>query len=175
MRSLVIVESPTKARTLTPILGPEYIVRASMGHVRDLPDKALGVDVEDNFKPTYQLMRQKSKTVKALRDALANVDSVYLATDPDREGEAIAWHLVEALKLRGRQFQRVTFHEITPGAIKNAFSQPRSGLDMDLVNAQQARRILDRLVGYKVSPLLWKTTHGRSAGRVQSVALRLVV
>ena len=175
MRSLVIVESPTKARTLTPILGTEYIVRASMGHVRDLPDKALGVDVEDDFRPTYHLMRQKSKIVKALRDALTSVDTVYLATDPDREGEAIAWHLVEALKLRGRNLQRVTFHEITPSAIKSAFSHPRAGLDMDLVNAQQARRILDRLVGYKVSPLLWKTTHGRSAGRVQSVALRLVV
>lgn len=175
MKSLVIVESPTKARTLAPILGPEYVVRASMGHVRDLPDKVLGVDVDDNFTPTYHLLRQKSKTLKSLRAALVGVDTIYLATDPDREGEAIAWHLIEALKLRKATTRRVTFHEITPHAIRAAFAKPQPHLDQDLVDAQQARRILDRLVGYKVSPLLWKTTRGRSAGRVQSVALRLVV
>jgi DNA topoisomerase-1 len=174
-KTLVIVESPTKARTLTPILGSAYTVRASMGHVRDLPEDELGVDVEHNFAPTYHILRQKSKTIKSLREALEDASAVYLATDPDREGEAIAWHLLQTLKLKGKPVQRVTFHEITPGAIKNAFAHPRQGLDLHLVDAQQARRVLDRLVGYQVSPLLWKTTHGKSAGRVQSVALRLVV
>ena len=175
MKSLVIVESPTKAKTLSPILGSGYTVRASMGHVRDLPADELGVDIDHDFKPTYHLLRQKSKTLKALREALEQAGTIYLATDPDREGEAIAWHLLQALKPRNKQVQRVTFHEITPDAIKDAFSHPRAGVDMNLVNAQQARRVLDRLVGYQVSPLLWKTTHGKSAGRVQSVALRLVV
>lgn len=175
MKRLVIVESPAKARTLQPMLGAGYIVRASMGHVRDLPSDALGVDVENDFRPTYHLLRQKGKTIKALRAALEEAGEVYLATDPDREGEAIAWHLLQALKPRDRTIRRVTFHEITPGAIQAAFAQPRAGLDMHLVNAQQARRVLDRLVGYQVSPLLWKTTGGKSAGRVQSVALRLVV
>ncbi len=175
MKTLVIVESPTKARTLAPILGAGYTVRASMGHVRDLPEDALGVDVEHNFAPTYHILRQKSKTIKSLREALEDAGAVYLATDPDREGEAIAWHLLQTLKPRGKPVQRVTFHEITPGAIKDAFAHPRQGLDINLVDAQQARRVLDRLVGYQVSPLVWKTTHGKSAGRVQSVALRLVV
>src|SRR5438132_1257163 len=124
MKSLVIVESPTKAKTLTPILGPGYTVRASMGHVRDLPADELGVDVEHNFRPTYHVLRQKSKTIKALREALAQASIIYLATDPDREGEAIAWHLLQALKPRDKQVQRVTFHEITPSAIKNAFAHP---------------------------------------------------
>jgi DNA topoisomerase I len=175
MKNLVIVESPTKAKTLSPMLGSGYTVRASMGHVRDLPEDDLGVDVEHDFKPTYHVLRQKSKTLKSLRDALAGADEVYLATDPDREGEAIAWHLLQALKPQGKTVRRVTFHEITPGAIQDAFAHPRPGLDMNLVNAQQARRVLDRLVGYQVSPLLWKTKLGKSAGRVQSVALRLVV
>ena len=175
MKRLVIVESPAKARTLQPMLGAGYIVRASMGHVRDLPSDELGVDVENNFHPTYHLLRQKGKTIKALRAALEEAGEVYLSTDPDREGEAIAWHLLQTLKPRGKTIRRVTFHEITPGAIQAAFAQPRAGLDMHLVNAQQARRVLDRLVGYQVSPLLWKTTGGKSAGRVQSVALRLVV
>jgi DNA topoisomerase-1 len=175
MKALVIVESPTKARTLGPILGAGYTVRASMGHVRDLPTDELGVDVANDFRPSYHILRQKSKTIKALRDALAQANIIYLATDPDREGEAIAWHLLQTLKPRGLTVQRVTFHEITPHAIQDAFGHPRSGVDMALVNAQQARRILDRLVGYQVSPLLWKTTQGKSAGRVQSVALRLVV
>jgi DNA topoisomerase-1 len=175
VKTLVIVESPTKARTLAPILGAGYTVRASMGHVRDLPEDALGVDVEHNFAPTYHILRQKSKTIKSLREALEDAGAIYLATDPDREGEAIAWHLLQTLKPRGKPVQRVTFHEITPGAIKDAFAHPRQGLDINLVDAQQARRVLDRLVGYQVSPLVWKTTHGKSAGRVQSVALRLVV
>src|SRR5512136_515390 len=175
MKRLVIVESPTKAKTLSPMLGAGYVVRASMGHVRDLPLKELGVDVEHDFKPTYHLLRQKSKTLKGLRAALEEADELVLATDPDREGEAIAWHLLQALRPKRKPVQRVTFHEITPDAIQDAFAHPRPGLDMDLVNAQQARRVLDRLVGYQVSPLLWKTTGGKSAGRVQSVALRLVV
>ena len=175
MKRLVIVESPTKAKTLTPMLGAGYVVRASMGHVRDLPPDELGVDIEHSFQTTYHILRQKFKTLKALRAALEGAQELYLATDPDREGEAIAWHLLQALKPKGLVVRRVTFHEITPAAIQAAFAKPRAGLDLDLVNAQQARRVLDRLVGYQVSPLLWKTTGGKSAGRVQSVALRLVV
>lgn len=146
-----------------------------MGHVRDLPDDALGVDIEDNFKPAYMVLRQKSKTLKALRESLRESQTLFLATDPDREGEAIAWHLLQVLKPRNKPVQRVAFHQITIGAIHDAFAHPQNGLDMNLVDAQQARRILDRLVGYQVSPLLWRTTKGKSAGRVQSVALRLVV
>ncbi len=173
MSKLVIVESPAKAKTIASVLGAGYVVRASLGHVRDLPDKELGIDLDHNFKPTYHLLRTKSKTLKQLRDALANADELYLATDPDREGEAIAWHLQQALKPKVRT-RRVTFHAITPADIQAAFAQPRA-IDMQLVDAQQARRVLDRLVGYQVSPLLWKSTGGKSAGRVQSVALRLVV
>ena len=173
MKKLVIVESPAKARTLASVLGRDYTVRASLGHVRDLPDDELGVDIEHDFKPTYHLLRRKSKTVKALRTALESAGELYLATDPDREGEAIAWHLLQALKPKCK-IQRVAFHAITPADIRAAFAQPRP-LDMHLVDAQQARRVLDRLVGYQVSPLLWKSTGGKSAGRVQSVALRLVV
>lgn len=175
MKSLVIVESPTKAKTLSPILGANYIVRASLGHIRDLPQDALGVDTEDDFKPTYVTLRQKSKTIKSLREALASADVLVLATDPDREGEAIAWHLLQVLKPRHTNVRRVTFHEITTAAIHAAFERPAAGVDMNLVNAQQARRVLDRLVGYQISPLLWKVKLGKSAGRVQSVALRLVV
>jgi DNA topoisomerase-1 len=173
MKKLVIVESPAKARTIAGVLGRDYTVRASLGHVRDLPDKDLGIDIEHNFKPTYHILRKKSKTIKDLRAALAGAGEVYLATDPDREGEAIAWHLVQTLKPNVR-VQRVAFHAITPADIQAAFDQPRA-IDMHLVDAQQARRVLDRLVGYQVSPLLWKSTGGKSAGRVQSVALRLVV
>ncbi len=173
MKKLVIVESPAKAKTLASVLGQGYTVRASLGHVRDLPDDELGVDLEHNFKPTYHLLRRKSKTVKTLRAALAGAGELYLATDPDREGEAIAWHLLQALRPKCK-IQRVAFHAITPADIRAAFAQPRA-LDMRLVEAQQARRVLDRLVGYQVSPLLWKSTGGKSAGRVQSVALRLVV
>jgi DNA topoisomerase-1 len=170
---LVIVESPTKARTLSRMLGAAYTVRASMGHVRDLPEKEIGVDIEHGFKPTYHILRRKSKTLKDLRERLGQAEELFLATDPDREGEAIAWHLIQALK-PGVPARRVEFHEITEPAVREAFARPRS-VNMELVNAQQARRVLDRLVGYQVSPLLWRTTGGKSAGRVQSVALRLVV
>lgn len=173
MKKLVIVESPAKAKTIAGVLGKDYAVRASLGHVRDLPDKDLGIDIQHNFKPTYHIVRKKSKTIKELRAALDDASELYLATDPDREGEAIAWHLLQVLKPKVRT-QRVTFHAITPADIQAAFAQPRA-IDMPLVDAQQARRVLDRLVGYQVSPLLWKSTGGKSAGRVQSVALRLVV
>ncbi len=173
MKKLVIVESPAKAKTIAGVLGRDYTVRASLGHVRDLPNDELGVDLEHNFKPMYHLLRAKAKTIKQLREALEGTTELYLATDPDREGEAIAWHLLQVLKPRV-PVRRVMFHAITPADIQAAFNQPRT-LDMHLVDAQQARRVLDRLVGYQVSPLLWKSTGGKSAGRVQSVALRLVV
>ncbi len=173
MQKLVIVESPAKAKTIAGVLGRDYNVRASLGHVRDLPNDEMGVDLEHNFRPTYHILRAKSKTIKQLREALADASELYLATDPDREGEAIAWHLLQVLKPQV-PVRRVMFHAITPADIQAAFSQPRS-LDLHLVDAQQARRVLDRLVGYQVSPLLWKSTGGKSAGRVQSVALRLVV
>jgi DNA topoisomerase-1 len=174
-KNLVIVESPAKARTLGRILGKDYILKASMGHIRDLPKSQLGVDVEDGFVPKYVVPRPKSKVVKELKEAAKTAAKVYLATDPDREGEAIAWHLNEVTKSNRKPYRRVVFHEITEEAIKRAFKQPRT-IDMELVNAQQARRVLDRLVGYKLSPLLWrKVRRGLSAGRVQSVALRIVV
>jgi DNA topoisomerase-1 len=177
--NLVIVESPTKAKALRGFLGRPYRVLASMGHVRDLPPKQLGVDVEHRFRPTYHLRKGARKVLARLREALADADVVYLATDPDREGEAIAWHVTQAAKaaLKGKTLRRVTFHEITPQAVQAALDAPGS-LDMDLVNAQQARRVLDRLVGYQVSPVLWKAIRGRkglSAGRVQTVTLRLIV
>jgi DNA topoisomerase-1 len=173
MKKLVIVESPAKAKTIGSVLGRDYTVRASLGHVRDLPTDAIGVDLDHNFKPTYHILPAKSKTIKQLREALKDANELYLATDPDREGEAIAWHLLQVLKPKV-PVRRVMFHAITPADIQAAFNQPRS-LDMHLVDAQQARRVLDRLVGYQVSPLLWRSTGGKSAGRVQSVALRLVV
>jgi DNA topoisomerase-1 len=174
---LVIVESPTKARTISKVLGRSYRVVASGGHVRDLPKTKLGVDTDNGFEPQYLVPRDKTSTVKNLRTQVQEATTVYLATDPDREGEAIAWHIVEATGARSgnRKISRIAFHEITPEAINDAVAHPRE-LDMDLVNAQQARRILDRLVGYKLSPLLWKKVQrGLSAGRVQSVAVRLVV
>ena len=174
---LVVVESPTKARTIGKILGSGYKITASMGHVRDLPKGKLGIDVEHEFAPTYSVPRAKSSTLKEIRQLGKNATAIYLATDPDREGEAISWHLAKALKwdLDSPDLQRIVFHEITPGAIQEAFQHTRP-LDLDLVNAQQARRILDRLVGYELSPLLWKKVQrGLSAGRVQSVALRQVV
>jgi len=174
-KSLVIVESPAKAKTLGKILGSHYNLKASLGHVRDLPRSKLGVDVENSFEPQYVVPRDKNKTVKALRDATKDSDTIYLATDPDREGEAISWHLASVIKSNGGRVRRVVFHEITDEAIKEAFKHPRD-IDMQLVNAQQARRVLDRLVGYKISPLLWrKVRRGLSAGRVQSVALRIVI
>jgi len=175
MKRLVIVESPTKVRTLGRILGGDYTIKASKGHVRDLLKSSLSVDVENDFKPTYRILREKRDVVKELRKAVKKADEVYLATDPDREGEAIAWHLTFAAKIPKEKARRVAFHEITPPAVKEAFAHPR-GIDMQLVNAQQARRILDRLVGYELSPLLWKKVKGGlSAGRVQSVALRMIV
>lgn len=176
-KALVIVESPAKARTIGRILGRNYQVLASMGHIRDLPKSKLGVDVDNDFEPTYSVPRAKSKVVSEIKTAAAKADSVFLATDPDREGEAISWHLITAahLEAEGRPLQRVVFHEITTDAVQKAFKHPRD-LDMHLVNAQQARRVLDRLVGYKLSPLLWKKVQrGLSAGRVQSVAVRIVV
>ncbi|MDI6815406.1 MAG: DNA topoisomerase, partial [Dehalococcoidales bacterium] len=174
-RKLVIVESPAKARTLSKILGSDYSLKASLGHIRDLPKNRLGVDIEKGFMPKYIVPREKSKIVQELRQAAKTASTVYLATDPDREGEAISWHLAEVTKSNRIPYRRVIFHEITREAVERAFSHPRS-IDMQLVNAQQARRILDRLVGYKISPLLWrKVRRGLSAGRVQSVALRIIV
>ncbi len=174
-KSLVIVESPAKARTLSNILGRDYVVRASVGHIRDLPKSKLGVDVEKGFSPHYIVPKDKKKVVQELQSAVKQAGIIYLATDPDREGEAIAWHLKEATGLSDDSYKRAVFHEITPKAIQEAFLHPRD-IDMQLVDAQQARRILDRLLGYKLSPLLWqKIRRGLSAGRVQSVALRLVV
>jgi len=174
---LVIVESPAKARTLNKILGRSYSVKASLGHVRDLPRSSLGVDTDKGFTPKYVIPPGKKKIVGEIKEAIGKASSIYLATDPDREGEAISWHLVQATKLdnNGRPVHRVVFHEITKDAVLEAFRSPRS-IDMNLVNAQQARRILDRLVGYKLSPLLWrKVQRGLSAGRVQSVAVRMIV
>ena len=174
-KNLVIVESPTKARTLAGFLGREYDVRASVGHVRDLPKSKLGVDVEHGFTPQYVVPKEKADVVKQLSTAARKAAVVYLATDPDREGEAISWHLVEAIGLKNRPLRRVEFHEITRDAVREAFEHPRE-IDTRLVDAQQARRVLDRLVGYKISPLLWrKVRRGLSAGRVQSVALRMIV
>ncbi len=184
MQNLVIVESPTKARTLAKFLGSKYQIEASMGHIRDLPKSEIGVDPANNFEPRYIVPRDKVKQVNYLKKIASGVKTLWLATDPDREGEAIAWHLKELLKGKESkgpkgandfEIKRVVFHEITPEAIKEAFLNPRF-VDQKLVDAQQARRILDRLVGYKLSPLLWKKVKsGLSAGRVQSVALRLIV
>ncbi|MFC2056046.1 type I DNA topoisomerase [Chloroflexota bacterium] len=173
--NLVIVESPAKARTLSRILGSAYSLKASLGHVKDLPKSKLGVDIENGFTPTYVVPRTKSKVARELKEAAKTASTVYLATDPDREGEAISWHLVNVMKSNKTPYRRVVFHEITEGAIKDAFKHTRS-IDMQLVNAQQARRVLDRLVGYKLSPLLWKKVRrGLSAGRVQSVTLKIIV
>ncbi|MFS0553037.1 type I DNA topoisomerase [Brevibacillus sp. 179-C9.3 HS] len=173
--TLVIVESPTKAKTIGKYLGSKYIVKASIGHVRDLPKSQMGVDVTNNFEPKYITIRGKGDVLKGLKDAAKKVKKVYLAADPDREGEAIAWHLAQYLGLDLTQPLRVVFNEITKDAIKEAFKHPRH-INMDLVNAQQARRILDRLVGYNISPILWKKVRkGLSAGRVQSVAVKLIM
>lgn len=173
--ALVIVESPAKAKTIGKYLGSKYIVKASMGHIRDLPKSQIGVEVEKDFSPKYITIRGKGSILKELKDASKKVKKVYLAADPDREGEAIAWHLAHALELDNTQECRVVFNEITKQAVKDAFKTPRK-INMDLVNAQQARRILDRLVGYKISPLLWKKVKkGLSAGRVQSVAVKIIM
>ncbi|MFE6073217.1 type I DNA topoisomerase [Paenibacillus sp. NPDC057886] len=173
--ALVIVESPSKAKTIGKYLGSKFIVKASMGHVRDLPKSQIGVEVENDFNPKYITIRGKGSILKELKDARKKVKKVYLAADPDREGEAIAWHLAHALELDDTADCRVVFNEITKQAVKDAFKTPRK-INMDLVNAQQARRILDRLVGYKISPLLWKKVKkGLSAGRVQSVAVKIIL
>ncbi len=172
--NLVIVESPSKAKTIGKYLGPDYVVKASMGHLRDLPKSVMGVDLE-TFDPRYIPVKGKESIIADLKDSAKKVDTVYLATDPDREGEAISWHLKELLKLPDESTHRVTFNEITQRVVRESIANPRS-IDMDLVDAQQARRILDRVVGYTLSPLLWKKVRrGLSAGRVQSVATRLVV
>ena len=172
---LVIVESPSKAKTIGKYLGPGYEVVASMGHVRDLPKSKLGVDVEHGFQPDYQPIKGKEETITALKKAAKKSGKVYLATDPDREGEAISWHLKELLNIPDEKTYRVTFNEITKKVVNESIAAPRA-IDQNLVDAQQARRILDRIVGYELSPLLWKKIRrGLSAGRVQSVATRLVV
>ncbi len=173
--NLVIVESPSKAKTIGKYLGPDYVVKASMGHLRDLPKSRMGVDLEHDFTPEYLPVRGKEALIKELKAAAKDAETVYLATDPDREGEAISWHLKELLNLPDTKAHRVTFHEITQKVVKDSIRHPRD-IDYDLVDAQQARRILDRIVGYELSPLLWKKVRrGLSAGRVQSVATRMVV
>jgi len=172
---LVIVESPAKAKTVGRFLGKGYTVRASVGHIRDLLRSQLSVDVENNFQPKYRVPNEKKEVVRELKQLSKQAEEIYLATDPDREGEAISWHLLEAAEIEPQRARRVVFHEITEPAIQEAFSHPRA-INMDLVNAQQARRILDRLVGYSISPILWEKVRSRlSAGRVQSVAMRLIV
>lgn len=171
---LVIVESPAKVKTIKKFLGTNYEVAASNGHVRDLPKSTLGVDVDGDFEPKYITIRGKGDVLANLKRLVKKADKVYLATDPDREGEAISWHLATALKLADKQINRISFNEITKNAVKQSIKEPR-GINMDLVDAQQSRRILDRMVGYKISPLLWaKVKRGLSAGRVQSVALRII-
>ena len=171
---LVIVESPAKVKTIKKFLGPNYEVMASQGHVRDLPKSQMGVDIEHDFEPKYITIRGKGEILAALRKEVKKADKVYLATDPDREGEAISWHLSKALKLEDKDIYRITFNEITKSAVKAAIKDARK-IDMNLVDAQQARRVLDRIVGYSISPVLWaKIKRGLSAGRVQSVALRII-
>ncbi|MDN5087282.1 type I DNA topoisomerase [Aliarcobacter butzleri] len=175
MKNLVIVESPAKAKTISKFLGNDFIVMASMGHVRDLPKSSLGFDPNDNFKPKYQISTDKKKVIADLKKQISKDTTIYLAADEDREGEAIAWHLIPALKIEKNPIKRIVFHEITKDAILKALENPRD-VDQNLVDAQQARRILDRAVGYELSPLLWKKVrYGLSAGRVQSVAVRIIV
>jgi len=173
-RYLVIVESPTKVKTIKKFLGTNYIVAASNGHVRDLPKSKLGIDIENDYEPQYITIRGKGEILAKLRREAKKADKIYLATDPDREGEAISWHLTFALKLKPENTYRITFNEITKEAVKNSIKEARN-IDMNRVDAQQARRVLDRMVGYLISPLLWvKVKRGLSAGRVQSVALRII-
>jgi len=172
---LVIVESPTKAKTISRFLSKDYITTSSYGHVRDLPKSKLGIDVEKDFSPQYVIPIKSRKNITNLKKLSKQSDTIILATDEDREGEAIAWHITQALDLKNKKVSRIVFHEITKSAIKEALEHPRQ-INQNLVNAQQARRVLDRLVGYKLSPLLWKKImRGLSAGRVQSIALRLIV
>ena len=173
--NLVIVESPAKAKTIEKFLGGKFKVVSSFGHISDLPSKSLGIDVDNDFKPDYKVSDDKKKVVKNLKDLVKKSNTVWLASDEDREGEAIAWHLFRTLKLDETKTKRIVFNEITKNAIKNAIDNPRN-INYDLVDAQQARRILDRIVGYELSPVLWrKVKGGLSAGRVQSVAVRLIV
>ena len=173
-KSLVIVESPAKANTINKFLGSDFIVKASVGHVKDLPEKELGVDIEHNFEPSYVTIRGRGKIIKELKRVSQDIGNIYLAPDPDREGEAIAWHIAEELKDRGKKIYRVLVNEITKKAILEAIKNPIE-LQRSKYEAQQARRILDRLVGYQISPLLWdKVRRGLSAGRVQSVAVRII-
>ncbi len=178
MKDLILVESPTKAKTLFKFLKGKYAIEASLGHIRDLPKGNLGVDIEKNFQPKYVIPNDKRKIVEALKAKVKDAEHVILATDPDREGEAIAHHLYEIFRkeaAKGTDFKRIVFHEITPEAIDEALGHPR-GIDENLVAAQTARRILDRIVGYKLSPVLWKKIKRKlSAGRVQSIAFRLIV
>ena len=174
MAKLVIVESPAKAKTIGKYLGKDYEVTASMGHIRDLPTSQLGIDVEHGYTPQYINIKGKEKLIRELKSKAKKADGVLLATDPDREGEAISWHLANLLGIDPKEPNRVTFDEITKKGVKEGMSHPRP-IDEDLFNAQQARRVLDRLVGYKLSPFLWrKIRRGLSAGRVQSVAVRLI-
>ena len=171
---LVIVESPAKVKTIKKFLGKNYEVVASNGHVRDLPKSRLGFSPEEDYEPKYITIRGKGEVLAKLRKEVKKADKIYLATDPDREGEAISWHLTQALKLEGKDVSRISFNEITQSAVKASLKNARE-IDMDLVDAQQTRRMLDRMVGYRISPLLWaKVKRGLSAGRVQSVALRIV-
>ena len=174
-KSLVVVESPAKAKTINKYLGKDYTVIASMGHVRDLPKSKLGVDVEDGFEPSYEVIASRKKVIKELKDAAKGADEIFIATDPDREGEAIGWHLAEELGSGNKKkIRRLMFNEITKKGVLAALEHPTK-INKQMVDAQQARRVLDRLVGYKISPLLWdKVRRGLSAGRVQSVALKLV-
>src|SRR5690349_4859739 len=173
-KALVVVESPAKAKTINKYLGRDYKVIASMGHIRDLPKSKLGVDIDNDFEETYESLESRKKVIKELKDAAKDATDIYVATDPDREGEAIGWHLTQELKGKKRKFHRLTFNEITKKAVQEALKHPRA-IDEKMVDAQRARRVLDRLVGYKISPLLWdKVRRGLSAGRVQSVALKLV-
>src|SRR5499427_6240322 len=177
-KALVIVESPAKAKTINKYLGKQYIVKASLGHIKDLPKRDLAVDIDNNFEPRYEVIEGKKKLISELKQASKKVESIYLAADPDREGEAICFHLQEELdgkKKDSPKFYRVMFNEITANAIRKAFEKPNI-VNVNLVEAQQARRVLDRLVGYKISPLLWdKVRRGLSAGRVQTVAVRVIV
>src|SRR5579871_5324346 len=174
-KNLVIVESPAKAKTIEGYLGKDYKVASSMGHIRDLTKGNKAIDIENNFEPTYEIPAEKKEVIKKLKELAKDAEMVYLASDEDREGEAISWHLKEVLDLNDKKTRRIVFTEITKKAILNAIQNPR-GIDIDLVNAQQARRVLDRLVGFELSPILWKKIKtGLSAGRVQSVAVRLIV
>ncbi|MBI3900521.1 MAG: DNA topoisomerase I, partial [Chlamydiia bacterium] len=176
-KALVIVESPAKIKTLKKFLGPQYFFESSVGHIRDLPQKGFGIDVENDFEPDYVTLPDKKEVIKKLQEAAKKADQVFLSPDPDREGEAIAWHIASILP-EGTQIKRATFQAITKDAVQQSLANPRD-IDMDLVNAQQARRLLDRIVGYKISPILTRKVgrgkQGSSAGRVQSVALKLVV